>query len=156
DNLALDSVYSTFADFSWTSITNGTSFKMEYGPTGFSQASGTGNIVRTNSSPTRVSGLTPNMSYDIYLTDSCESTSWVGPITFTTLIGEDAELQTLISPANLVCGDSSYAVEVSVKNNGVNTITLMGLGANITGAITTSLTNVYSGTIAPGASATIT
>ncbi|WP_417602256.1 PKD domain-containing protein [Owenweeksia hongkongensis] len=153
---SLDSVYTNFADFSWTSISNGTSFVMEYGPTGFRQASGTGTNVYAGSSPTRVSGLTPGMTYDIYLSDMCDSTDWVGPITFTTIIQNDAELESIVSPFDLACGDSSLVIEVKVKNNGINAITTLPVGANISGAITSSVTNTYTGSIAPGASATIT
>ncbi|AEV34437.1 PKD domain protein [Owenweeksia hongkongensis DSM 17368] len=153
---SLDSVYTNFADFSWTSISNGTSFVMEYGPTGFRQATATGTNVYAGSSPTRVSGLTPGMTYDIYLSDMCDSTDWVGPITFTTIIQNDAELESIVSPFDLVCGDSSLVIEVKVKNNGINAITTLPVGANISGAITSSVTITYTGNIAPGASATIT
>ncbi|WP_417608189.1 LamG-like jellyroll fold domain-containing protein [Owenweeksia hongkongensis] len=153
---SLDSVYTNFADFSWTSISNGTSFVMEYGPTGFRQASATGTNVYAGSSPTRESGLTPGMTYDIYLSDMCDSTDWVGPITFTTIIQNDAELESIVSPFDLACGDSSLVIEIKVKNNGINAITTLPVGANISGAITSSVTNTYTGSIAPGASATIT
>lgn len=155
DNFMLDSVNATFADFSWNSVTNGSSFKFQYGPTGFNQASGTGSVAYGTSSPYRVSSLSANTTYDIYIADMCDSTNWVGPITFTTLINDDAQLQSLISPSNLMCGDSSFVVEVMVKNNGLNAITSMGVGANITGDVTASITNSFSGSIAPGASATI-
>lgn len=152
----LDSVNATFADFSWNSLTNGTSFKMEYGPVGFTQGSSSVNTVYSSSSPTQVSGLTPNTTYDIYLTDMCDSTSWIGPITFTTLMNDDAQLQSLISPANRACGDSSYTVEVVVKNNGLNAISNLPVTANISGALTASISTIFSGPIAPGATATIT
>ncbi len=154
-NFNLDSVSSTFADFSWYSQSNGTAFKMEYGPVGFSQGSNTGGVVRPSSSPSRVSGLTPNTSYDIYLTDLCDSTAWIGPITFTTLINDDAEVQSILSPANLTCGDSSYVVEIKVKNNGLNPINSLPIGANVSGAINATISNTYTGTIAPGASVII-
>ncbi len=151
----LDSVYTTFADFSWTSISNGNSFKMEYGPVGFSQGSNTLGVAYGTSSPTRVNGLTPNTSYDIYLADRCDSTNWVGPITFTTIIQFDAEVESLVSPFSPGCGDSSLTVQIKVKNNGLNAITSLPVGANITGAVTTSITNTFTGNIAPGTSATI-
>lgn len=151
----LDSVYTTFADFSWGSTSNGTAFKMEYGPTGFRQASATGTYVYSSSSPTRVSGLMPGTTYDIYLSDMCDSTNWIGPITFTTIIQHDAEVESLVSPFTLICGDSSMVVEIKVKNNGIAPITSLPVGANITGAISTSISSTYSGSIAPGASAVV-
>lgn len=154
-NFILDTTAVTFADFSWSSASNGASFKMEYGPTGFTQGSGTHSIAYANSSPTTVPSLTPNTTYDIYLADMCDSTNWIGPITFTTLLADDAELQSVISPSQLVCGDSSYTVEVNVKNNGLNAISSLTVGANISGAFTANVSNTYNGTIAPGASATV-
>ncbi len=153
--LTLDSVFTTFADISWTSPSNSSSFKMEYGPTGFRQASGTGTYVYGSSSPTRVSGLSPNVTYDLYLSDMCDSTTWIGPLTFTTIIQNDAELTSINSPFSMACGDSNLVVEIKVKNNGLNAITNLQVGANISGAITSSITNTYTGTIAPGSSATI-
>lgn len=155
NGFTLDTVGAVFADFSWGSVSNGNSFKMEYGPVGFTQGSSTLNTVYSSASPTTVSGLTPNTSYDIYLTDMCDSTSWIGPITFTTLIQDDAELQHLISPSNLSCGDSSMMVEVMVKNNGLNAITNLPVSANVTGAAVANISTVFSGPIAPGASATV-
>lgn len=155
NGFTLDTVGAVFADFSWGSVSNGNSFKMEYGPVGFTQGSSTLNTVYSSGSPTTVSGLTPNTSYDIYLTDMCDSTSWIGPITFTTLIQDDAELQQLISPSNLACGDSNFTVEVVVQNNGLNAISSLPVSANVTGAISASISTVYNGTIAPGTSATV-
>ncbi len=150
-NFNLDSVSTFFADFSWSSLSNGTAFKMEFGPAGFSQGSNTLGVAYSSTSPTRVNGLLPNRTYDIYLTDLCDSTIWIGPITFTTLINEDAEVLNLVSPSNLVCGDSNYVVEILVKNNGLNSITNLPVGANISGALSANINSTYTGNIAPGA-----
>ena len=154
-NFALDTVTSTTADFSWNSISNGTAFKVEYGPVGFGQGSGAGTTVYTSGSPTTVTGLTPNTSYDIYITDLCDSTNWVGPITFTTLVEDDAELLSLVSPQNLFCGDSTLVIEIEVQNNGLNPISSLPVGATISGAVTANINSVYTNTIAPGATAIV-
>ncbi len=154
-NFSIDSIHAIFADFSWHSQSNGNSFKMEYGSMGFIPGlNGTG-VAYSFASPTRVTGLIPNTTYDVYLTDLCDSTNWVGPITFTTLVNNDAELQSIISPTHLACGDSSYAVEVRVKNNGLNTITSLPIHVNITGATTATMSNVSTSAIAPGTSAIV-
>lgn len=155
-DFSLDSVAASVADFSWTSLSNGVAFKMEWGPIGFKQASAVGTTAYFSTSPATVTGLSPKTNYDIYVADMCDSTNWVGPINFTTVVNDDAELQSLISPSNLVCGDSSQVIEVLVINNGLNNITNLPVHANITGAITASITNTYTDTIAPGTSAIIT
>ncbi len=73
----------TSAQIAWASL-NGTSFKLEYGPTGFVQATGQGTIVNPATSPTTLSGLSPNTYYDVYVADNCNPAVWAGPFTFKT------------------------------------------------------------------------
>ena len=70
------------ATVSWTS--GAVDHKVEYGPTGFTQ--GTGTMISPASSPAVMTGLTGSTTYDVYVQDSCSATSvvWVGPYTFTT------------------------------------------------------------------------
>lgn len=154
-NLNLDTFAVTTASISWSSLGSGNTYKIEFGPSGFSQGSNTAGVVYTNSSPTTLTGLIPNTSYDLYLTDLCDSTTWIGPISFTTIISDDAGLQSLISPSNLACGDSNYVVEVNVINNGLNTINSLPITANITGSMMLSVNTTYNSPIAPGASVII-
>jgi hypothetical protein len=67
---------------SWTS--NSSDHKIEYGPLGFGQ--GTGTMISPASSPSVITGLSGSTTYDLYIQDSCSATSvtWVGPFTFTT------------------------------------------------------------------------
>jgi hypothetical protein len=151
----IDSVGSTTADFSWNSISNGTAFKMEYGPVGFVQGTGVGTAVYNSGSPTTVTNLNVNTSYDIYIADMCDSTNWVGPITFTTLINYDAVMKTLVSPAALDCGDSTYNVEVIVENNGLLDLTSIPVTVDVTNSVNATVSSTYTTTIPAGGSASI-
>jgi hypothetical protein len=155
NSFALDSVSSTFADFSWGSISGGTQFVMEYGPTGFGQGSGIGSVAYSSGTSTTVNNLNVNTTYDIYLADMCDSTQWVGPITFTTLIDHDIEVMSIVSPTNLDCGDSSYVVEVMVKNNGLVDATGVPINVDISNGTNANISTTYNTTIASGSTATI-
>lgn len=61
----------TSALLNWD-VETGTSFHLEYGPPGF--IPGTGTLLNVSAPPYRVSGLSPNSSYDIYLQDNCSGT----------------------------------------------------------------------------------
>ena len=70
------------ATVSW--VSGAVDHKVEYGPTGFTQ--GTGTMISPASSPAVMTGLVGSTTYDVYVQDSCSATSvvWVGPFTFTT------------------------------------------------------------------------
>ena len=70
------------ATISW--VSGAVDHKVEYGPTGFTQ--GTGTKISPASSPAVMTGLVGSTTYDVYIQDSCSATSvvWVGPYTFTT------------------------------------------------------------------------
>ncbi len=78
-------ITNTAVELDWT--TGGASaWQIEYGPTGFSN--GTGTILGTTTKPFTVSSLSANTTYDFYVRDSCAAgnvSDWVGPITITTL-----------------------------------------------------------------------
>ncbi len=81
----ISGITSTSAIGSWISGTGTTN--LEWGPSGFTQGSGTGTLVKNASNPFPFNGLTPNTSYDFYIQDSCTSFpngTWIGPFTFTT------------------------------------------------------------------------
>lgn len=71
------------AEFSWTSASANTTL-IEYGPAGFIRGNGT--MISGLASPHVINGLTPGTSYHAYLADTCagDTSSWVGPISFTT------------------------------------------------------------------------
>ena len=69
------------ADLSWTENGSATNWNIEYGPTGFTQ--GTGTIVPANSNPFTVTGLTAGTSYDFYVQADCgggDVSDWIGPV----------------------------------------------------------------------------
>ncbi len=73
----------------WTQANMETAWNIEYGPTGFTQGTGTliSNVYSNNFG---LFGLGSNTTYDFYVRSACyENTvsSWAGPVTFTTLEG---------------------------------------------------------------------
>ncbi len=78
------------AELSWTAGGSETQWNIEYGPTGFTQGSGTViNGVTTN--PYTLTGLSEGTTYDWYIQADCGSdqSPWSGPSTFTTLVSND-------------------------------------------------------------------
>ena len=74
----------TTATIAWNSYT-GTDFRLEWGPSGFMQ--GTGTFGRISDTVYTMTGLTPLTEYDVYLFDSCgfgDYSTIVGPFTVTT------------------------------------------------------------------------
>jgi hypothetical protein len=84
--LSASNITSSSADVSW--IGSGSSFVVEYGPTGFVQGTGMLDTVTTNTAT--LTGLASNTEYDAYVLNDCSSSGngisiWSGPITFRTL-----------------------------------------------------------------------
>jgi len=84
-----DSNISLFSvDLYWTENGTCTSWNIEYGPTGFTQGSGT--IVAVTTNPYILSGLTASTTYDWFVQADCDAcggtgnSAWMGPQTFTT------------------------------------------------------------------------
>ena len=92
--IVLDSVDVTSASFSFTA--SGTSYDVEFGPTGFSQGTGcTGTFssasitIDNTTDPGCATQLAGNTTYDIYIRNNCTAggngtSIWEGPFTFTT------------------------------------------------------------------------
>ncbi|MBI1316885.1 PKD domain-containing protein [bacterium] len=84
-NATVVSVGSNNSTVSWDPL--GTPFsQIEYGPTGFALGSGT--LIANAVSPQLITGLAPNTAYQFYVRDSCgvgNTSTWTGPISFTTL-----------------------------------------------------------------------
>lgn len=83
-NLALVFAGFNSATLSWTSG-GANNWQFSYGLPGFNPTNGT--IVGTSSRPGTITGLSPNMNYQVYVRDSCSATdvsAWVGPVTFRT------------------------------------------------------------------------
>lgn len=73
----------TGVDVFWSSLSG--SSQIAYGTTGFALA---GPSLTSVTSPSSLSGLSPNTTYDIYVRDSCDDgtfSNWVGPVTFSTV-----------------------------------------------------------------------
>lgn len=76
----------TGAVLSWATGSSSTTWAYEYGPTGFTQGTGTAGF--TSNNPDTLTGLIAGLTYDFYLRDSCSDgslSSWTGPISFKTL-----------------------------------------------------------------------
>jgi hypothetical protein len=85
--LTATNITATSVDINATAV-NASSYNIEWGPTGFTQGSGTGTLVTgITTLPHNISGLNPNTFYDVYLQVDCgiDGTSvWIGPINFKT------------------------------------------------------------------------
>lgn len=78
-------------DLSWVNGGSETSWNVEYGPVGFVQGTGTSSTVGTN--PVTISGIPPNMLFDVYVQASCgvgDESFWLGPVMFSSLQNDDA------------------------------------------------------------------
>ncbi|MCF6172036.1 MAG: choice-of-anchor J domain-containing protein [Bacteroidales bacterium] len=82
----------TSADLSWTENGGATSWNIEYGPSGFTQGSGT--LVVAYSNPFTLGGLSSSTNFDWYISADCGGgargapplfSPWTGPSTFTTV-----------------------------------------------------------------------
>jgi hypothetical protein len=82
-SVTVANITSSGAQVNWTSI-SGTCFKLEYGPQGFTNGTGQGTVIQNATSPTTITGLSPNTFYDVYVYDCCDTTLWFGPVTFKT------------------------------------------------------------------------
>lgn len=83
--LTVSAVAATTVDVAWSS--DGSNFNIEYGPSGFTQGTGTTDTSAVASYS--LTGLSANTSYDLYVQTDCsadgsETSDWAGPITFVT------------------------------------------------------------------------
>ena len=85
---SLLSHYALFYDsvaLKWTNGLADSIWQIEYGPSGFALGSGT--TIIDNNDSIAFGGLTPSTTYQVYLKSICkvgDSSSWIGPYTFTT------------------------------------------------------------------------
>ncbi len=81
--LGVNLVSQTEAELNWTENGSASAWEVEYGPTGFTQGSGT--VVSASSNPYSLTGLTAGQTYDYYVRADCGSntySNWVGPYTW--------------------------------------------------------------------------
>ena len=119
-SLSSNNITSSGADLNWISTGNETSWKVEYGLSGFSQ--GTGLLTSTTITSLNLTGLTENTIYDYYVQADCGSgneSQWIGPLSFITNI-ENGCLHSL----NLYdsYGDGWSGSSVDLLLNGVTII----------------------------------
>ncbi|HET8809952.1 MAG TPA: fibronectin type III domain-containing protein [Flavobacteriaceae bacterium] len=116
-NILLSNINATDADVSWTYTGTATEWKIEYGPAGFSQGSGT--IVADNDGTIgeTITGLTPSTSYDVYVKTICavgDESTWAGPATFLTdcvaITSFPYEESFEDTSANRVCWSNEFVV----------------------------------------------
>lgn len=85
--LAASNVQSFQVDLDWTDP-SGNSWIIEWGPTGFQQGSGVGNVDTVSAHPFTLTGLAADSCYDVYVQNNCGiggTSSWEGPVYFCTL-----------------------------------------------------------------------
>jgi hypothetical protein len=88
NTLTATSITTTDATLGWTAGGTETSWKVQYGLSGF--ALGTGTIVTTAANPLTLNSLTPSSAYQFYVQAVCSVTDqspWAGPFSFSTLCG---------------------------------------------------------------------
>lgn len=69
----------------WNEMGSANNWQLEYGVHGFTQGAGT--LISSNNDTTLITGLSPEMTYDVYVRAVCgvgDSSLWVGPLSFTT------------------------------------------------------------------------
>ena len=83
-NLGTSNLNCTSVDLTWNSSAGAAQSWVEYGPAGFTPLTGAGTIA-WGASPLSITGLTPGVSYDFYVADTCatDTSQIAGPQTFT-------------------------------------------------------------------------
>ena len=128
----------TEVEISWTAGGNETEWTYEFGPTGFTQGSGTLTVTGPNN-PITLGGLTSGATYDIYVQANCsgsdgdspwETISWTMPVagdTFATA----TTLPFTISPEGTGCSTSTISIDF--PNSGFTASGLVSQGTSPTG-----------------------
>ena len=118
--LAVSNVTTSSADLSWTAGGTETAWNVEYGTAGFTL--GTGTLTSTTTTTISMTSLTDLTSYDVYVQADCgsgQTSSWIGPLTFTTPISNGCN-HTLNMFDSYGDGWNGSAVDVTV--NGVTVV----------------------------------
>lgn len=92
--LTLNSYYTDSAVVSWSESAIYSNYQLVYGVQGFSPSMATP-IEVSNASSYTLTGLTPNVAYDVYIRIQCDGDmygNWSNVLSFTTLPGEPARL----------------------------------------------------------------
>ena len=124
------------ADMSWVGSSTAINYNIEFGLSGFSQGSGT--FTSNTNSSYSFTGLSPSQFYDVYVQTVCDTTdssTWAGPITFSTLCVENAPyLQNFDNSSFPVCFiQSNDDVFDWTLNSGTTPSTSTGPSDDVTG-----------------------
>ena len=118
--LTVSNITDTSAYISWTENGTATEWEIEYGSIGFTQ--GTGSIITDNDGilGETLTNLTSNEVYDVYVRSICgagDESTWVGPVTFATLISP------CVDPSSIVVSNiTDSGADVSWTENGIATV----------------------------------
>jgi hypothetical protein len=138
NNLVATANSLTEVEISWTAGGTETEWTYEFGPTGFTQGSGTLTVTGPNN-PITLGGLTPGATYDIYVQANCGgssgnsswlTTSWTMPIAGDTL-ATATDLPFTISPEGTGCTTSNLSIDF--PNSGFTASGLVSQGTAPTG-----------------------
>ncbi len=112
-SLVSSNITDTSADLSWTPGATETTWNIEYGPTGYTQ--GTGTVISgVTTNPYTLSGLSASTSYDWYIQADCgaDKSPWSGPNTFITTPPND-----LCANATLLTVGQAFADNAIITSN---------------------------------------
>ncbi len=114
DSIAASNITATTADISWVLGDSTLSNAVEYGPSGFTQ--GTGTVIDNTTSPTTITGLMPATAYDVYLIDTCAIAVGVSnPVSFLTAFDNLVSCNAGFGLDDNNCGDGFQDIPISVS-----------------------------------------
>lgn len=124
-------VSDTSVNLNWDNPSGATQWEVEWGPTGFTQ--GTGTLVTTTNNPYPLTGLVAATTYDFYVRPICPNDNygdWFGPETFTTAlcpIAAQCDFNFILSD-DWGDGWSGNSMTISQFGQPIATITLSNTG----------------------------
>ena len=157
-NEMVSNVAITSAGFGWTEQGSATNWEVEYDTTGYTIGTGTSAYISANTYS--ITGLMSNTTYDAYVRSVCgagDTSSWVGPVTFTTgcaVITSFPFLENfdVLSPTiacwknDFIIGSSNWELNVGANGGSITTTAASGYNlvfVNLTGT-NTPITDVVS------------
>lgn len=121
-DLGVDSVTMNSVQVTWTVVTPGNIYTVEYGPTGFTP--GTGTVLTgtegTDAPPLLITDLDQDTGYEYYYQSECENgelSGFIGPVTFATLPPPPANDE-CVGALELTVGGASTCTPISASNAG--------------------------------------
>ncbi|MEM6964076.1 MAG: fibronectin type III domain-containing protein [Bacteroidota bacterium] len=135
-DVTVDAVKGDGADVSWAGSPTATSYKLEYGPTGF--LPGTGIVLNTTNTFATIEGLDELSPYDFYATASCmngDSSGLGCPISFTTIRLDDVGIISINSPESQCGLGEMETISVTMQNFGSNPQSLVPFFYSVNGVV---------------------